>query len=109
MKLNLDRHFYIGGVPNVEDGLVIYENFTGCIENMYLNHSNVIAAFKDQFGYDDEFYNYGWLITLFWCPQHISAPTDLPRYVAGLPDFSWSKIPKRGKIYQITTKYTKLP
>jgi hypothetical protein len=25
----------------------------------------------------------------------------------GLPDFSWSKIPKRGKIYQITTKYTK--
>jgi hypothetical protein len=24
-----------------------------------------------------------------------------------LPDFSWSKIPKRGKIYQITTNYTK--
>jgi hypothetical protein len=24
-----------------------------------------------------------------------------------LPDFSWSKIPKGGKIYQITTKYTK--
>jgi hypothetical protein len=28
---------------------------------------------------------------------------------AGLPDFSWSKIPKRGKMYQITTKYTKWP
>jgi hypothetical protein len=27
----------------------------------------------------------------------------------GLPDFSWSKIPKRRKIYQITTKYTKWP
>jgi hypothetical protein len=27
----------------------------------------------------------------------------------GLPDFCWSKVPKRGKIYQITTKYTKLP
>jgi hypothetical protein len=26
-----------------------------------------------------------------------------------LPDLSWSKIPKRGKIYQITTKYTKWP
>jgi hypothetical protein len=26
---------------------------------------------------------------------------------AGLPDFSWFKIPKLGKIYQITTKYTK--
>jgi hypothetical protein len=26
---------------------------------------------------------------------------------AGLSDFSWYKIPKRGKIHQITTKYTK--
>jgi hypothetical protein len=24
---------------------------------------------------------------------------------AGLPDSSWGKIPKRGKIYQMTTKY----
>jgi hypothetical protein len=24
---------------------------------------------------------------------------------AGLPDFSWSTIPKRGKMYQIITKY----
>jgi hypothetical protein len=27
--------------------------------------------------------------------------------LTGLPDFSWYKIPKRGKIYQMTTKYTK--
>jgi hypothetical protein len=27
--------------------------------------------------------------------------------VSGLPDFSWYNIPKRGKIYQSTTKYTK--
>jgi hypothetical protein len=26
-----------------------------------------------------------------------------------LPDFSWCNIPKRGKIYQMTTKYTKWP
>jgi hypothetical protein len=26
-----------------------------------------------------------------------------------LPDFSWHKIPKRRKIYQTTTKYTKWP
>jgi hypothetical protein len=31
-------------------------------------------------------------------------PQRLP---AGLPDFSWYNIPKRGKIYQITTKYNK--
>jgi hypothetical protein len=27
----------------------------------------------------------------------------------GLPDFSWYNIPKGGKIYQMTTKYTKWP
>jgi hypothetical protein len=26
---------------------------------------------------------------------------------SGLPDFSWSNIPKRGKIYQITIQFTK--
>jgi hypothetical protein len=31
------------------------------------------------------------------------------RLTAGLPDFSWYKIPKREKIYQITTNYTKCP
>ena len=28
-KLNLDRELYIGGVENVEDGLVVFENFIG--------------------------------------------------------------------------------
>jgi hypothetical protein len=28
---------------------------------------------------------------------------------SGLPDFSWYKIPKGGKIYQMTTKYIKWP
>ncbi|XP_040565302.1 neurexin-4 [Lepeophtheirus salmonis] len=58
MKLNLDRQIYIGGVPHVEEGLVVFENFTGCIENMYLNHSNVIAGFKEGYIYDREYYRY---------------------------------------------------
>jgi hypothetical protein len=39
----------------------------------------------------------------------------LPAWTTGLPDFPWHYIPKRGKIYQITTtlpngiKYTKWP
>ena len=57
-KLNLDRYFYIGGVPHMEEGLIVNENFTGCIENMYLNHSNVIAGFKSGIAYDDRFFNY---------------------------------------------------
>ena len=47
-KLNLDRNLYIGGVPHVEDGLVVFENFTGCIENMYLNHTNIIRIFSNR-------------------------------------------------------------
>jgi hypothetical protein len=35
------------------------------------------------------------------------AATENGTIEAGLPDFSWYKIPKRGKIYQITTNYTK--
>jgi hypothetical protein len=37
----------------------------------------------------------------FSYPKRSSAPR--------LPDFSWYKIPKRGKKYQMTTKYTKWP
>ena len=59
-KLDLDGFLYIGGVPYVQRGLVIYENFTGCIENLYLNHTNVIAAYRDRIGnpYETEVYQY---------------------------------------------------
>ena len=59
-KLDLDGYLYIGGVPYVQRGLVIYENFTGCMENLYLNHSNVFAANADRLGnpYENEEYKY---------------------------------------------------
>ena len=59
-KLDLDGYLYIGGVPYVQRGLVIYENFTGCMENLYLNHSNVFAANADRLGnsYESEVYKY---------------------------------------------------
>ena len=59
LKLNLDRVFYIGGVPKVEEGLVVYENFSGCIENMFINFSKVNAAFNDPFAHKDNFNSYG--------------------------------------------------
>ena len=44
---------YIGSLPYLQSGLVIYENFTGCMENLYLNHSNnVFAANADQTGWE---------------------------------------------------------
>jgi hypothetical protein len=42
------------------------------------------------------------------CPLQFGNPT-FGEFGPGLPDFSWSKIPKRGKLYPITTKYTKWP
>ena len=73
-KLNLDRHFYIGGVPSVEEGLVVYENFTGCIENIYLNHSNVIAGYSGGLAYGMEKYEDIGKVTL-GCPvDQISTP-----------------------------------
>ena len=59
-KLDLDGYLYIGGVPYVQRGLVVYENFTGCIENLYLNHTNVIAAYRNRLDnfYETEVYEY---------------------------------------------------
>jgi hypothetical protein len=39
----------------------------------------------------------------------VRSAQDLLAHRPGLPDFSCYKIPKRGKIYHITTKYTKCP
>jgi hypothetical protein len=44
--------------------------------------------------------------------QSLAKAFFVPEYTtnaAGLPDFSFYSIPKSGKIYQTTTKYTKWP
>lgn len=41
--------FYVGGVPNMQEGLVVVQNFTGCIENIYLNSTNLIRDMKESF------------------------------------------------------------
>jgi hypothetical protein len=40
---------------------------------------------------------------------HKPIKTLLSKSQTGLPDFSWYKIPKREKIWQIATNYTKCP
>ncbi|CAB3222790.1 unnamed protein product [Arctia plantaginis] len=67
-RLNLNRAFYIGGVPNFQEGLVVNQNFTGCIENMYLNATNVIQDLKQ--GYETgEVFKFQKVNTLFACPE----------------------------------------
>uniref|UniRef100_T1JED8 Neurexin-4 n=1 Tax=Strigamia maritima TaxID=126957 RepID=T1JED8_STRMM len=47
-QLDLNREMFIGGVLNFnQEGLIVTENFTGCIENLFVNHSNIIAEMKE--------------------------------------------------------------
>jgi hypothetical protein len=41
--------------------------------------------------------------------NHVCHALLIWQYGTGLPDFAWYKIPKRGKMYQITTNFTKCP
>jgi hypothetical protein len=41
--------------------------------------------------------------------EFISRWVAIKNAIQGLPDFSWYNIPKQGKIYQSTPKYTKCP
>jgi len=59
--------FYIGGVPNKQDGLLVMQNFTGCMENLYLNTTNVIYRIKEAINYGD-IYLYEKVNTLYSCP-----------------------------------------
>ncbi|XP_065156246.1 neurexin-4 isoform X1 [Atheta coriaria] len=47
MRLNLNRGFYIGGVPNNQEGLLVVQNYTGCIENFYINSTSVFLDIKE--------------------------------------------------------------
>lgn len=38
--------FYVGGVPNFQEGMVVSQNFSGCIENLFLNTTNVVRDMK---------------------------------------------------------------
>ena len=59
--------FYLGGVPYIKDGVQVFSNFTGCIENFYLNNSNFIAELRH--GDRDDYSSYGALAN---CP--VSSP-----------------------------------
>ena len=62
LKMNLDRVFFIGGVPRLEEGLVVFDNFSGCIENLFINFSKVNADFSDPFASRNSFNTYGELL-----------------------------------------------
>lgn len=78
-KLNLNRAFYVGGVPNMQEGLIVQQNFTGCIENLYFNASNFIREMKEAF-YEGENMRYNKVNVNYNCPEPpISPVTFLTR------------------------------
>ncbi|KAG6457370.1 neurexin-4 isoform X1 [Manduca sexta] len=77
-RLNLNRALYIGGVPNFQEGLVVNQNFTGCVENMYLNATNVIQDLKQ--GYESgEAFKFQKVNTLYACPEPPVVPVTFLR------------------------------
>jgi hypothetical protein len=69
--------FYIGGVPNKQDGLLVIQNFTGCMENLYLNTTNVVYSIKEATSYGDN-YLYEKVNTLYSCPV-----SNIPIFMVG--------------------------
>ncbi|XP_044727167.1 neurexin-4 isoform X2 [Chrysoperla carnea] len=67
-KLDLNRAFYIGGVPNIQEGLVITQNYTGCFENLYLNSTNIIRDLRQALE-DGLVYKYDKINTRYSCPE----------------------------------------
>ena len=48
---------YIGGVPNQQVGMKARVNFTGCMENLFINGTSIIPEM--QAGNEDYMYYYG--------------------------------------------------
>ena len=84
-QLDLNRNLYIGGVPNFQEGLVVRQNFTGCIENMFFNYTNVVRAVKDRDHEDFEKFRRHHVLNS--CPQEPVVP------ITFLTANSYAKLP----------------
>jgi contactin associated protein-like 2 len=67
-RLDLNRAFYIGGVPNKQEGLVVNQNFTGCIENLFFNQTNMIKELRE-LNVDGENWRYQTIHATYSCPE----------------------------------------
>ncbi|KMY99176.1 neurexin-4 isoform X1 [Drosophila simulans] len=67
-RLNLNRELYLGGVPNVQEGLIVQQNFSGCLENIYFNSTNFIRVMKDSTELG-EGYLFTRVNTIYACPS----------------------------------------
>lgn len=69
VNLTNDRlQFYLGGVPNIQEGIVVQQNFTGCVENLFLNSSNFIRDVKYAYEAGHTF-RFEKVNTMYSCPD----------------------------------------
>lgn len=61
----------MGGVPNKQEGLIVYQNFTGCIENFYVNSTNLIREIKDSYESEYTPYRFQKINTIEACPVSV--------------------------------------
>ncbi|XP_043289273.1 neurexin-4 isoform X1 [Venturia canescens] len=87
-RLDLNRNLYIGGVPNKQEGLVVNQNFTGCIGNFYLNKTSVIRDLYDA-DYTGEYLHYHRVNTMRNCPEPPLVPVTFltPRTYARIEGY----------------------
>ncbi|KAL9908439.1 neurexin-4 isoform 1-T1 [Glossina fuscipes fuscipes] len=67
-RLNLNRELYVGGVPNIQEGIYVTQNFTGCMENIFFNSTNFIRDMKQNYEHGDA-YRYKNVNTVYACPS----------------------------------------
>ncbi|XP_050739952.1 neurexin-4-like isoform X2 [Eriocheir sinensis] len=53
-RLDLNKELYIGGVPNLQLGMKARVNFTGCMENLFINGTAIIPEMLKA----DDYYSY---------------------------------------------------
>ncbi|XP_045134698.1 neurexin-4-like isoform X1 [Portunus trituberculatus] len=53
-RLNLNKELYIGGVPNLQLGMKARVNFTGCMENLFINGTAIVPEMRES----DDYYSY---------------------------------------------------
>ncbi|GAB6032060.1 hypothetical protein CHUAL_010426 [Chamberlinius hualienensis] len=46
-QLDLNQEMFVGGVPNFNmEGLIVTYNFSGCVENLFINYTNLVYELK---------------------------------------------------------------
>lgn len=70
-RINLNRELYVGGIPNVQEGILVTQNFTGCMENIFFNATNFISEMKQSYVYgsDESSYRFEKVHTIYSCPS----------------------------------------